>query len=264
MTDPSIFNQIIVWPIINLLMVFYKPLVLLGIPGALGFAIVLLTASLRLALYPLNLNQLRSAQQMQKLKPQIDALAKKFKKDKKRLQQEQLKLYQKHGVNPAAGCFPMLLQFPVLIGLYRVLIQVLGNGNLKELAAQINEVVYFPFLQIASLDVDFFGINLGVSPAEWQSKGVWLLLVPLVTAGLSYYQTRMMQPAEVGKKKKAKKEKGGEEDFASAMQSQMKYLFPLMIGWISYRFPFGLALYWNTFTVFGIIQQMHVQKERGR
>jgi YidC/Oxa1 family membrane protein insertase len=241
-------------------MVFYKPLLVLGVPGALGFSIVLLTVFIRLILYPLNLKQLRSAQEMQKLKPKIDILAKKHKNNKKKLQQEQLKLYQKHGINPAAGCLPTLLQFPILIGLYRVFLQLLGNGHMDGITEQINKIVYIPQLKITQFNVDFFGISLGVNPSQWQKYGIWLLAIPLITAGLSYYQARTMQPKEANSQDK-KKEKKGEEDFAGAMQTQMKYLFPLMIGWISFRFPLGLTLYWNTFSLFGIIQQLQVKKE---
>lgn len=269
-----LFNEAIYRPIVNLLIVFYKPLVALGIPGALGFAIVLLTAATRLILYPLNLIQLRSAQKMQQLKPELDKLIKKH-KNKKKLQQEQLKLYQRHGINPASGCLPAILQFPVIIGLYQVFLKILGNGDLVQLTRQINEIVYLPFLRIDFLDTEFFGINLGVKPSDWQNYGTWLLLVPILTAALSYFQAQMMTPKEVQsskflpagrhgkvqskKKKEEKKEK--EEDFGSIMQTQMKYMFPLMIGWISFAFPLGLTLYWNTFTIFGILQQLHVRRE---
>jgi YidC/Oxa1 family membrane protein insertase len=261
MTDPNIFNQIIVWPVINLLIVFYKPLSSLGVPGALGFSIILLTVAVRLLLYPLSKKQMQSAQEMQKLKPQIDKLAKKF-KDKKRLQQEQLKLYQKHGINPAAGCLPTILQFPILIGLYRTFLQLLDNGDLASVTGSINKVVYSPILKISEFNDDFFGISLGVKPSEWQTVGVWLLLVPLITAVLSYYQTKIMAPGDTKsqdhkstKSKKKKKESKKEDDFASVMQTQMKYIFPLLLGWISYQFPLGLTFYWNTFAVFGILQQ---------
>lgn len=265
MTEPTLFNQILVWPITNLLMVFYKPLAVLGVPGALGFSIILLTAFIRLLLYPLNLKQLRSAKDMQKLKPQIDKLVKKHKKNKKKLQEEQLKLYQKHGINPAAGCLPTLLQMPILIGLYRVLLQVLGNGNISELVSDINKIVYIPLFRIQELSPDFFGINIGIKPSDWKNNGIWILLIPVLTAALSYLQTRVMQyedKTEKSKNKTDKKNAEKEEDFSAVMQSQMKFMFPLMIGFISYSFPIGLALYWNTFTIFGIIQQIHVRKER--
>ena len=68
------------------------------------------------------------------------------------------------------------------------------------------------------------------------------------------------KPEAQGKKKKNKeKKKKTDEDFGSIMQTQMKYVFPLMIGWISFAFPTGLTLYWNTFTAFGILQQLHVK-----
>ena len=94
-------------------------------------------------------------------------------------------------------------------------------------------------------------------------------MVPLLTALFQFIQSKMMTlssppsgeknlpttrlPAEQGGQEKKKK-----DDFASAFQSQSLYIFPLMIGFFSYQFPIGLSLYWNTFTVFGIIQQYQI------
>lgn len=244
---------------------FYKPLMAVGIPGALGFAIIILTATIKLALSPINLKQMQSAKKMQAIKPELDILVKKH-KDKKKLQEEQLKLFKKNGINPAAGCLPALLQMPVIFALYRVFYNILGNGNLTQLTSEINKIIYFPFLKIKILEVDFFGINLGIKPSEWQKYGIWLLAIPAITAILSFYQSKIMTvtPATVkavDDKKTGKDKKSGSEDFSNIMQTQMKYVFPMMIGWISFGFPAGLSLYWNTFTVFGILQQLQINKK---
>lgn len=258
MTDPTIFNQLIVWPIINMWMAVLKPLQILGVPGAMGFSIIFLTIIIRILLYPLSKKQITSAQKMQQLKPEITKIKAKH-KDKKRQQEEQLKLFKKHGINPAAGCLPTLLQFPILIGLYQVFLQILNNGDFGVLVGQVNKVLYFPVMKISTLNPDFFGISLGTKPSDWQSLGIWLLVVPVVTAGLSYYQTQLMTEGVTSESDKDKK--AGEEDFGTSMQKQMKFMFPLMLGWISYAFPLGLTLYWNTFAAFGILQQIRVKRE---
>lgn len=277
MNNPTLWNQVFVWPIVNILIAFYKLFEWMHIPGALGFAIILLTITIRLVLYPLMQAQLKSAKKMAKIKPHMDALNEKHKNDKQALQQAQLALYKEHGVNPAAGCLPLLFQFPVLIALYNVFYQVLNNGNLVHLIEQLNAIVYSPALRLTNLDLTFFGINLGIKPSQWQSHGVWLLAIPLITGLLQWYQTKLMMPTQtttdnttnlpIDKKKKpaaAKAMAGKEEkkeDTAAEMQKQMALITPVMFGYFALQFPLGLALYWNVFGLFGIMQQLQVNRD---
>ncbi len=268
MNNPNLWNQLLVWPILNLLIAFYKLVAFLGVPGALGFAIVLLTIAIRLLLAPLMGTQLRSAKKMQELKPHLDALTQKHKDDKSKLQQAQLELYRAHGVNPAAGCLPMLVQLPVLIALYNVFYQVLNNGNLAKLVAEINSILYHPVLRIASLDLAFLGTNLAAKPSQWQTHGWWLLSIPLVTGLLQWYQTKLMTLPPSGQVPSAtsnaieKKEEKKPSDMASEMQKQMAIMSPIMFAFFAYQFPVGLALYWNVFGLFGIIQQQRVNAQK--
>ena len=181
MTNPNLWNQLLLWPIINLLMLFYNAFEWAHIPGPLGFAVIALTIAIRFLLYPLMHAQLSSAKKMQNLKPHLDALSAKHKDNKTALQQAQLDLYKEHGVNPAAGCLPLLIQMPVLIALYNVFYQVLQNGNMVKLVSDINHVVYAPWLRVTTLDLSFLGTNLAVKPSQWQSHGWWLLLIPVIT-----------------------------------------------------------------------------------
>ena len=262
MFDPSnIFNKLLVIPILNILMGIYNLFLFIGLPGALGLSLIFLTIVIRLILTPLTIQQLKSAHLLKKLKPQLDKLNKKHKGDKTKLHQEQLKLYQQAGINPAAGCLPLLLQMPILIALYNLFFRILGNGNLAQVVGEVNKVVYFPFLKINSLDLSFFGFNLAHKPANWQKHGWFLLLVPVITAILQYVQTKMMTPVEPASGKKDKEEKDKKEDMGETMQKQMSIMMPLMIGFFAYSFPLGLALYWNTFTVFGILQQVLLKKQ---
>lgn len=258
MTDPNLWNQLLVWPIVNVLVALYKFFEFLRIPGPLGFAVIGLTLLIRLLLYPLMAAQLRSAKKMAKLKPHMDALTIKHKENKQALQQAQLALYKEHGVNPAAGCLPLLIQLPVLIALYNVFYQILGNGNLQKITAEINQVVYTPAFKLSALDLNFFGVNLGIKPAQFQTGGYLLLLVPVVTAALQWYQTKLMTPPVV----KAAEGKPAEEDAAAEMQKQMAIVTPLLFGYFAFQFPLGLALYWNVFGIFGIMQQLAINKEQ--
>jgi YidC/Oxa1 family membrane protein insertase len=100
-----------------------------GFAGSWGIAIILLTVCVRIVLFPLTWKQFRSAQHMQMLQPKIKELQAKFKGDKQRLQQETMKLYQEHRVNPFASCMPLLLQLPIFFCLYYA---IRGTPELRE------------------------------------------------------------------------------------------------------------------------------------
>ena len=115
-------------------------------------------------------------------------------------------------------------------------------------------------LKIQAIDPWFFGFNLAVSPAK---SGQWYYYaLPIITALLQYLQTQAMTPTsstpEVEEVKKntsgVKDKKDDSGDFQKAMNTQMKFIFPLMIGWFSYTLPVGLSLYWNIFSIFSIMQ----------
>src|ERR1700704_6791082 len=89
--------------------------------GSWGLAIVGLTVVIRAVLVPLTFRQLKSMQEMQRLAPQISALKEKYKDDKQRQQQEIMKFYQEHKINPLASCLPLVLQIPVFISLFYML-----------------------------------------------------------------------------------------------------------------------------------------------
>ncbi|MBI5613307.1 membrane protein insertase YidC [Candidatus Gottesmanbacteria bacterium] len=285
MENINLWNQLLIWPIVNVLIAFYKLFEWLHVPGPLGFAIILLTVVFRLVLYPLTKVQLASAKKMQNLKPHLDALNAKHKDDKTALQQAQLALYKEHGVNPAAGCLPMLVQLPILIALYNVFYQVLNNGNLEKMIETINKVVYHPALRLTTFDFTFFGINLGIKPNQYQQYGYWLLAIPVVTGLLQWYQSKLMLPVKpsaisdqssdkknqrsvIRQEKNTLKAEDGKlkaepdaVDQSMEMQKQMAMITPIMFGYFALQFPLGLALYWNIFGLFGIIQQLKVNKE---
>lgn len=248
----QIFNQLFFLPILNLLVVFYKIFLFIRLPGAFGFAIIALTVFVRLILHPFFKQQLETSKKMQDLKPHLDRLSHKHKDDKKRLQEEQMKLYQQAGINPASGCLFMIIQIPVFIALYNTLQKFLLNHGTKVIT-DINKVVYSSSLHIKSIDPWFFGFNLALTPAK--ANNLVYLLIPVITAVLQYLQTSAMTPpapAPVVAEKDSKKEDSG--DFQKAMNTQMKFIFPLMIGWFSYTLPVGLSLYWNIFSLFSIMQ----------
>src|ERR1035437_10219805 len=133
------FNTLLFIPILNLLVGLYHVFNYVHIPYSLGFAIIALTILIRLVLYPLTNSQLRASKKMQELTPHLNKLKEKHKNDAKTLQAETMKLYKEFGVNPAAGCLPVLVQLPLIWALYSALQTVVkpGMANL----AHINQML---------------------------------------------------------------------------------------------------------------------------
>lgn len=247
------FYTLLTQPITNILVAIYQLLEGIGVPYALGFAIIALTAVIRLILYPFTMSQMKASRKMQEAQPHLQRLKDKHKSDPQRLQMETMQLYKDLGINPLAGCLPMLIQLPVIWGLYGVL-----NTTVRETSFQaINNDLYFDALKLKELwHTGFFGLPLGQSPAELiKTVGPLILLVPVITGALQFVQSRLMFKTSATNQLKKK-----EGDFAAAMQTQSMYLLPVMIGFFANSFPIGLSLYWNTFTIFGIIQQYFSNK----
>lgn len=263
----NLFDAVLINPILNILILFYSLLSAAHLPGALGFSIIFLTVAIRLVLWPLTTTQLKSTQKMAALKPHLDKIKEEHGHDKVRHQQEISSLYKQHGVNPLAGCLPLLLQIPVFIALYQVLLKFVELTSLEKLEA-INQRVYASALHLKDIpNTSFLGLNLSSKPNEWASIGFLILSIPLITGVLQFVQSKMLvaeaKPQTkvalpAGRQAKKSENKESMEDTMASMQTQMAYLMPAMIAFFSYGFPVGLSLYWNTFTVIGIVQQYKI------
>lgn len=228
------YNTLIYQPILNTLVWFYQ---LTG--QSLGAAIILLTLLVRAALLPFTIPQLKSARKMASLKPQLDALKKKY-QDPKLLQQKTLEFYKAHGLNPAGGCLPFIAQFIVLIALYQVFMNSLnGNGG-------VFSSTHFLWLDLKAKDTTY--------------------ILPALAGLLQLLTSLTMLPAledEPSKRKGSKKDKEDVAEMAASMQQQMVYLMPIMTVVFALQFPAGLALYWVITTAFSFVQQLVVSGPGG-
>jgi YidC/Oxa1 family membrane protein insertase len=102
-----------------------------NIVGNYGLAIIIFTLLIKIVLYPLTAKQTRSMREMQEIQPEVKKLQEKYKDNKEKQQEEMMNLYQEHGVNPAAGCLPMIVQMAILIPLYRTIF-ALGDKMANE------------------------------------------------------------------------------------------------------------------------------------
>src|SRR3990172_3755648 len=235
------FNLVFINPIINILVAVYSVFSFIHLPYALGFAITGLTIVIRFILYPMTTAQLKASMKMQKIAPHLSKLKERHKGDAKKMQEETMRLYKEHGINPAAGCLPVLIQLPIIWALYSVL-QRMVTLKPEAAIAEVNKIVYFDFLKLKNAwDISFFGLPLGEMPSK--------IMIPAKT-GVAILEKDIEKKTQIDKKDAS--------DFASAFQTQSMFIFPIMIGFFSFGFPIGLSLYWNTFTVFGIIQQYKI------
>jgi YidC/Oxa1 family membrane protein insertase len=204
-------------------------------------AIIVFTIIIRGVMTPLMLPQQRSAKKMQELQPKLKELQKKYGKDRERLSQEQMKLYREMGVNPMGGCLPMLVQFPIWIGLYQSIIRALGYQPLQLLNLSQN---IYPFMQgawaMVPLNRFFLGMDLALTP---QQLGGLTYALPVLVAFTSWLQTKMTTPA------------GGGDAQAAGMGQSMTLMMPLMFGFFSLNFSTGLSFYFIVSNIIGIVTQ---------
>src|SRR3989344_265820 len=193
----AIFDTFFIAPIINVMVFFIHVFNSIGLPGSLGFSIIALTIVIKLLIWPFMTAQLRSTKKMADLKPHLDKLKEKHKGDKQKFATAQMALFKEHGVNPAAGCLPALIQMPVFIALYQVIFAFFDS---KSGLTRINDLTYsfVPDLQKMP-SPQFLGVDLSHRPSDFGQYGWVLLLIPIVTAALTFVQSKMMVPAPVKK-----------------------------------------------------------------
>jgi YidC/Oxa1 family membrane protein insertase len=186
-----------------------------GFIGNWGWAIILQTAIITMALLPLRISSMKSMLKMQKIQPQIKSIQEKYKKysmrdpRKQEMQQEISALYKQEGVNPVGGCLPMLIQMPFLVAYYRML-----------------------------------GVAIDLRHAHWlwirdlSSPDAWHLLP--IGIIITMFLTQRMTP---------------QAGMDPAQQKMMNFMMPVMLGIISWNLAAGLNLYWSVSQMLGIAQQ---------
>ncbi len=231
-------------PLFNALLYIQKIL-----PGHdLGIAIILLTLVIKVALYIPSLSGIRASRQLQTLQPKLKAIQTEFKDNKEKLAQEQMKLYKESKVNPLSSCLPLLIQIPFFIGLYQVFISGLKIDAHGILTASTLKHVY-PFLHSYYQQTTINTLFLGFVDLA-KAHGLANIVLAVLAAGAQFWQTKMLAAPSEPKIKEAR-----DESITSATNKQMTYLLPLFTGYLAYKFPAGLALYWTTQSALTIVQQ---------
>jgi len=230
--------DLILNPFITVLTLLYS---LLG--ENIVMAIIVFTVLVRIAILPLTAQQQRSAKAMQKLQPELQKLQEKYKNDREKLAQEQMALYREHGVNPLGGCLPLLIQFPILIGLYQAIIFTLAATpfQLIDLSGRFLLPGLDTFVPLNNL---WLGMDLTKPPTV---NPVWALSLPVLVLVTTWLQTKLTMPAQLPSQ-------DGRPNQAQAMTQSMTTIMPLMFGFFSLSFSVGLSIYFVTSNLIGIVQ----------
>ena len=259
-----------------------------------GFALILFTVLTRLAMLPLTIKQYQGTAKMQKLQPRLDELRRQFGTDKKRLQEETVKLYQDEKVNPAGGCLPLLIQFPILFSLYPVITQplryMLGKTQeqitaLQELYVSItgsasrfiqqmemltffkNDTASMARAEAANLlfpgdliNMSFFGLDLSRVPTYspdvlfGEQMPIYLPLLLIPLIGVA--STYISGKISMA----SSAAQSAQNQQSSSMNKSMQVIGPVMTLVFSFQLPAGVLVYWIAGYLIQIVQQLFINK----
>ena len=245
-----------------------------------GLTIIVFTILVKLILLPFAVKQQKSSAKMAVVQPQMMEIQKKYANNQQKMQEELQALYAREGYSPTAGCLPMLIQFPIIIGLYNViynpLTHVLGIG--KDAIAKATEIVSslgllgekvysaepaiinavqnnpeaFEALgsdvvaQIQGLDLNFLGISLGDTPTMAFNL---LLLIPILSFASSMLMTVIS----------TRNMNTGNDQTATGMKASL-YMMPFLSAWICFSVPAGVGMYWTVSNLLSIVQSLVLNK----
>ena len=220
---------IIAKPIGYLLMWIYK------LVGSYGIALIILTFLVKLVLYPLYAKQIKSTASMAEISEKTQEIQARYSHDRDKMNEEIQKLYSQTGFNPASGCLPMVIQFPIIMGLFALL---------------RNPMMYMPAgsTMIFANHESFLWIKDLAQPDSW--------ILPIL-AGVATYFSFSQNSAMTA-------QPGSNAGQTKAMNAMMKYIFPLSILWLARSYPAGLAIYWAGGQIMQIFFNFRINKMRAK
>ncbi len=182
-----------------------------------GATIILFSLAMNLLFFPLTYRSTKAMRQMSALKPKLDALKEKFKDEPQKMSEATMRIYKEAGVNPLAGCLPLLLQMPIFFALYAVLIRTI----------ELRQAPFFLWVTDLSRPDVVFEL-----PFSLPFIGAGVCLLPIIMGITSYFQSK--------------------QTMVDPTQKTMVILMPIMMTFIFFTMPSGLVLYWLTSNVFTI------------
>jgi YidC/Oxa1 family membrane protein insertase len=222
----QLFNTLIYEPILNLTVLLY------GTAGFrdLGIAIIIMTLLVRALLLPFSMKTARSQKAMAALAPEIEKIKETHKGNTTAQSEAVMALYRERGVSPLSGCVPLLVQLPILIGVYQVFLKIFEPESLNLLYAFIPHPENINHITLGVLDISTANAVLAI------------------LAGITqFFQAKLAMSSQAS---------SGQ---AAAVGKQMMYLLPVMIVVISWNLPAGLALYWIVTSLWSIGEQLYLR-----
>lgn len=232
------WETIVIQPFVNVL------LLINSLVNNFGVSIILFTILIRLITHPLMVQQFKMTKAMQEL--QADArykkMQEKYKNDKDKFAQEQMKLYKEYGVNPMGSCLPTLIQLPLILGLYQSVTKAMAASPLE--LAKLQQIIYPRLLdasKLLPLENQFLWMDLG-QPERINIFGIAIPFLAILVVATTFLQSRLVQPPSSG------------NDQSAMISNSMSIYMPILMGFMAYSLASGLAIYFLTSNVFGIIQ----------
>lgn len=237
----DLWNTIIITPFTNILLFIYT------IAGQnFGVAIILFTVLIKLVTHPLMVSQIKGGAAMQELQsnPRYKEIQEKYKGDKEKLAQEQAALLKELGVNPFGSCLPLLIQFPVIIGLYQSLYKAMANTPFDMLAMTRHLYPFMDISKIVPINNQFLWMDLSQPDKLVVSFLPFAIpIMAILVMGTTYVQSKLITPGATNSK-----------DQTAMMGNMMNLYMPFMMGYMGLTLASGLSLYFVVSNVFGIAQ----------
>ena len=201
-----------------------------GVIPNYGVAIIILTILTKIILWPLGTKSYKSMSQMKKLQPLIQEIRDKYKNDRKKMNEEVMRLHKTYSINPVGGCLPMILQIPVFFALYRMLDQ----------AIELRHAPFLWWINDLSAPDRLFNFDFSI---PFMEPPFGIPVLTLVMGATMFWQQKMSPPA------------------GDPAQAKMMLMMPVVFTFIFINFSAGLVLYWLVNNVLSIAQQSYIQKK---
>src|SRR5437762_10721259 len=199
--------------------------------GNYGIAIILLTVVSKALFYPLTVKSMRSMKAMQTLQPQVNALRSKYKSDPTRLQQETMKLYREHKVNPMGGCLPMVAQIPIFYALYLAL----------SVSVELQNARFLCFITMPAWVPGLGGADLWICDLAAHDP---TYVLPVLMGVTMFVQQKLTPTA------------------GDPRQAKMMLVMPFVFTFMFLNLPSGLVLYWTVSNILQILQQWYMDRAK--
>ncbi len=225
-----LWNEVIIRPMLNTLLVLYVLCF-----SQMGIAIIAFTVLVRVVTIPLTVRQVRQMRAMTGLQPRVREIQERYAGDRQRISQETMRLYRESGVSPVGCLGPLIVQMPILIGLFRVLIQTLFNNpeDLVNLSDKLYPwITFVPIHAAAPVNSQFLWLDLSQpDPSP--------IVMPILVAASTWVQQKMTQMPSPDPRQQSS-------------QTMMLWMMPIFLGAFSLGWPSGLPLYWVVSNIIGI------------